>query len=60
MKKNVPAEVSAFFSPIGKANGKKLFQDRGSEYFSKISRMRKTFGRQKKDSSEEHTLPEKE
>lgn len=51
--KNVPPEVSAFFREIGVRNGKKLFEDRGSEYFSKISKMRKTFGRQVKPVNEE-------
>ena len=49
MNKNVPAEVSEYFRKIGKKSGKKLLEERGKEYFSKISKMRKTFGRQKKN-----------
>ena len=59
--KNTPPEVSAFFHDIGKRNGKKLFEERGSKYFSNISKMRKTFGRQKKNENQEETpIPEAE
>lgn len=47
-KRKVPSEVSAFFAEIGRKNGKKLMEERGSEYFKNISKMRKRFGRRKK------------
>ncbi len=43
---NVPPEVSTYFREIGRKSGKKLMEERGSEYFSKISKLRKTHGRQ--------------
>lgn len=48
MKTNVDPAVSAYFRKIGSNSGKKLLAERGPEYFSKISKMRKSFGRQKK------------
>ena len=56
--KPISDEVRAFFSKIGRKSGEKLRDERGSSYFSKISKMRKTFGRQKKvsTSSEEYEL----
>lgn len=54
MKKNVPPEVSAWFREIGRKSGRKILAERGPEYFSRIAKMRKTFGRQKKvDEKEE-------
>lgn len=50
--KNVPPEVSAFFAELGRKNGKKLMEERGSDYFSKIASMRKTHGRQGKGGPE--------
>lgn len=44
---NVSPEVSAFFAEIGRKNGKKLFEERGSEYFKAIAAKRKIHGRQK-------------
>jgi hypothetical protein len=59
-KQGVPTEVSNYFKKIGSKSGKKLLAERGPEYFSKISRMRHSFSRQKKvTSSEEYTIPEK-
>ena len=52
MSKNIPIEVSNYFKKIGSKSGKKLLAERGPEYFSRISKMRKTFGRQKKVVSE--------
>lgn len=49
-KKPIPNEVRTFFAEIGRKNGKKLFEERGSEYFSKIAGMRKLHGRQRKES----------
>ena len=46
-KENVPPEVSKYFAKLGKKSGKKLFNERGPEYFSMISKKRKTHGRQK-------------
>ena len=42
----VPLEVSNYFSSLGRKSGKKLLKERGPEYFSKISKMRKTHGRE--------------
>lgn len=57
MSKDVPAEVSAYFRQIGKKSGQKINKEiasglRDKDYFSKISKMRKTFGRQKKQTPE--------
>ena len=46
-KKNLPPEVYEFFRGIGEKSGKKILKERGPEYFSKISKMRKVHGRQK-------------
>lgn len=40
-KAGVPAEVSAYFTELGRKSGQKLREERGSEYFKKISAMRK-------------------
>lgn len=48
MNKDVSPEISEYFRKLGRKSGKKLMAERGSEYFSKISKLRKTFGRQKK------------
>jgi hypothetical protein len=47
--KNIPPEVSEYFRKLGEKSGKKLLAERGPEYFSRISKLRKTFGRQNKD-----------
>jgi hypothetical protein len=47
MNKNIPPEVSDYFRKIGSKSGKKLLAERGPEYFSRISKMRRRFGRQK-------------
>ena len=46
-KRNISPEVRAFFAEIGRQNGKKLFKERGSEYFRNLAAKRKTHGRQK-------------
>lgn len=46
-KLDLSPEVRSFFAEIGRKNGKKLYKERGSEYFKKIAAMRKTHGRQK-------------
>lgn len=38
-------EVRAYFAEIGRRNGLKLKEKYGSDYFKKISRMRKRYGR---------------
>jgi hypothetical protein len=48
MKKNLDPAVLAFFQDIGHKSGSKLRDERGSEYFSRISRLRKHPGRKKK------------
>lgn len=48
MKKYVDPKVSEYFRKIGSKSGKKLLAERGPEYFSRISKMRKVHGRQKK------------
>lgn len=53
---NISEEVHNYFSEIGKKSGNKIKQEveagvRPKDYFSKISKMRKTFGRQKKIAS---------
>lgn len=45
MNKNLPPEVLKFFQEIGHKSGSKLRDERGPEYFSKISKMRKNPGR---------------
>jgi hypothetical protein len=59
-KSNLPPEVYEFFKRIGHLNGTKLFKERGSEYFSKISKMRKHFrgGRPSKESPKATSLDE--
>lgn len=48
-KKQLPDEVRAFFSAIGKKNGDKLMKERGSEYFKAIAAKRKRpFGKPRK------------
>lgn len=48
-KKEIPESVREYFAAIGKKNGDKLFKERGSEYFSRISAMRKNpFGKPRK------------
>ncbi len=51
-KKQIPKEVHDFFHKIGVANGNKLKQEvesgmRDKNYYSNISKLRKTHGRQK-------------
>lgn len=41
-------ELREYYRELGKKRGKKLFEERGPEYFRKIAAMRKTHGRQKK------------
>jgi hypothetical protein len=48
---DIPEEVRRYFSKIGKKSGDKLFKERGSSYFSEISKKRKTHGRQKSKES---------
>jgi hypothetical protein len=50
-KKELPDEVREFFADIGRRNGKKLYEQHGPEYFSKIASMRKNPGRKKKEVS---------
>lgn len=47
-KEPIHDEVRKYFQKIGRISGRKLFKERGSKYFSRISKMRKTHGRQKK------------
>lgn len=52
MNNKIPDEVHEYFSNIGKKSGNKLKEEiasgiRDKDYFSKISKMRKSFGRQK-------------
>ncbi len=46
-KKNLPPAVQEWYAEIGRKNGKKLMEERGPEYFSRIASMRKKHGRQK-------------
>lgn len=57
-KKDIPPQVREFFAEIGRKNGTKLFQERGSEYFRKIAGMRKTHGRQKPPEPQKEAQPE--
>ena len=52
-KMKLTPEVREFFAEIGRRNGEKLMQERGSEYFSKISKMRKRYGRLSKKEKRE-------
>lgn len=48
-KRNISPEVRAYFQEIGRKRGNALKEKHGSAYFSRIAKMRKTYGRQKKD-----------
>lgn len=56
-KMKLTPEVRAYFAEIGRRNGLKLREKYGSDYFKKISRMRKRFGRlSKKELRERNKL----
>lgn len=46
-KRQLPPEVRAYFQQIGSRNGKKLYKERGSQYFRDIAAKRKRHGAQK-------------
>lgn len=46
MKKDISPEVRKYFQEIGRIQGNRLKEKYGSEYFKKISAMRKVHGRQ--------------
>lgn len=52
---DINPEVRKFFAEIGRKNGKKLFAERGSQYFKDIAGKRKRFGRLPKPKIEDGT-----
>lgn len=53
MKKELPKEVKQFFADMGRKGGKKLFEERGSQYFKDLAAKRKRpFGKPRKVTSE--------
>jgi hypothetical protein len=55
-KQNIPQAVRDYFATIGRINGNKLKEKYGSDYFKRISAMRKNPGR--KPASEKQEIVE--